>query len=445
MIIAFEPWTVLQGREASLQPELITQSATDQLTYAGISPTTISLYWTPSKDSTFSQYVIREADTNQSGFLEFETVASIYQPAMTSYYATGETPGATDWWQVYYYNQTGFAKSEVLKVTQPPVASLTYSVQGPSSILLSWNNTAQYGGLLAFYSYQIFQSTTTAGPFVSIATIGDPNIHSYPVDGLISGAEYSFYLNTTDQCVSCGNPSFSSYESGIVTVVFVGPLSASVAANRSLADVGQTVSFSCKANGGTPPYGYSWDFRDGTSGEGPGIDHAFDKAGTMYAICTVTDFLGISSESATSISVYPRPSLAALTAQPSSVNAGELVTITATVKGGSGQISYSWSNLPRGCDGGNRASMVCAPSSSGNYEITLVATDTTGENATGVVTLTVGPANVAPSPTLRVLAILVAAIGTAASITVTVAIVMLRHKPHRGFRQSMSVKSRRVK
>src|SRR2546430_14174390 len=74
-------------------------------------------------------------------------------------------------------------------------------------------------------------------------------------------------------------------------------LSAHVSADRSAADVGQSITFACSASGGTPPYVYAWTLSDGGIGTGPTVTHSFSSPGTYEATCTVTDLLlGIRSE-----------------------------------------------------------------------------------------------------------------------------------------------------
>jgi len=48
------------------------------------------------------------------------------------------------------------------------------------------------------------------------------------------------------------------------------------------------VHFTSQAAGGTGIYDFSWDFGDGTSGNGFDIIHTYTKAGTFTATVTVT-------------------------------------------------------------------------------------------------------------------------------------------------------------
>src|SRR5256885_17200478 len=88
---------------------------------------------------------------------------------------------------------------------------------GSTSIELAWNNKATYGGLISFSSYQLMGSIS-GGANSSVAVIRDVNTLSYKVIGLAPTSEYSFYLNTTDQCEGCSPPSLSSTISNILNV-----------------------------------------------------------------------------------------------------------------------------------------------------------------------------------------------------------------------------------
>src|SRR5439155_737965 len=73
------------------------------------------------------------------------------------------------------------------------------------------------GGLVSFNSYQLMGSVSGRANS-SVAVIRDVNTLSYKATGLAPTSEYSFYLNTTDQCEGCSPPSLSSTISNIVNV-----------------------------------------------------------------------------------------------------------------------------------------------------------------------------------------------------------------------------------
>jgi hypothetical protein len=388
-------------------PRTKLQATGSTIGYSGLGPGDVSLNWTPSASLSFSQYVLRESTQSSSG--PWLVIANIFNQANTSYYDVGLVPGATEWWQVIIYDPLS-QTSNTLQVTQPPVAFLSYSQSTSTTAQLSWNNNAAYGGLLSFASYQLKESIN-GGVFFTAATISDVNSLGYTLRNLTPGANYSFYLNTTDQCNLCSGASLSSSASNIVTINPPSPLSASVASHPSTLDVGQSVSFSCVGSGGTPPYIYSWAFGDGIIGAGPTPSHIYNTTGTMNATCTVTDHLDSTASRSTYLIVSARPSIATIHAQPPTADLGDSVTFATIATGGSGTYTYSWTNLPPGCASANASSITCMPASSGKYGVTVLVTDSAGESAASTITISVNPQRVLGLPRETGLAVIFGSLG----------------------------------
>src|SRR2546425_6341233 len=113
------------------------------------------------------------------------------------------TPGQTTWWQVIDHDSFGSATSNQYQVNQPVLAVLTYTMPTPTSAQFSWTNNANYGGLVAFSSYQLMESVN-GGSWSTATTITVESTRTYTLNGLSPGTGYSFYLRTTDQCNACG-------------------------------------------------------------------------------------------------------------------------------------------------------------------------------------------------------------------------------------------------
>src|SRR5205823_9819967 len=77
------------------------------------------------------------------------------------------------------------------------------------------------------------------------------------------------------------------------TIILPG-LASSFTASPGAVSVGQPVSLSCSAKGGTAPYAYSWTLGDGNTGTGPDPSHVYNIPGLMRVVCSVTDGSGSS-------------------------------------------------------------------------------------------------------------------------------------------------------
>jgi len=421
---------VIVSESGSLSVKILAialEGQTNDLNYTGISPAGISLNWTESRDPMFVRYEIREYPDSPDG--PFQTI-DITSRTTTSYYSIGLVPHGIYWWQVYY-DQRVPESSNIIQVTQPSSALLKTSMLGPNSVGLTWDNKAAYGGLVSFYSYQVMESVA-GGANSSVQSITDVNKRAYNVSNLNPVTTYSFYVNTTDWCETCSGPSFSSSVSNIISINTPSLLTASATAQPRIIDVGQSVSFSCEGAGGAVPYnGYFWAFGDGVTALGSQQSHTYIASGTMTAVCTITDALGINSTNATSIQVNADPRVILLGAQPPTVDVGQPVNITATVTGGSGNYHYLWNNLPLGCSGRDAPSITCEPASRGIYQVTVEVTDSTGETATRTVVLSVGPQRVSGIIPDRELVIVIGSLGSAVLVTAIAAILTLRRKTWR--------------
>src|SRR5438094_7840303 len=124
-------------------------------------------------------------------------------------------------------------------------------------------------------------------------------------------------------------------------------LLASFTYSPSFPQTGQTVSFTGLVSGGSPPYSYSWSFGDGSTGMGSSPRHTYSSSGTLTVALTVKDN-GSTQQTTTSqqsltVSGAPPPLTASFAYSPSSTQAGQPVTFTASASGGTSPFTFSWS------------------------------------------------------------------------------------------------------
>ena len=110
------------------------------------------------------------------------------------------------------------------------------------------------------------------------------------------------------------NISDNEFEDG--TIVLYLPVDAEAKASPVTTDVGYPISFACGTIDGTPPFQFSWDFGDGTTGQGNETSHTYDLPGTKVATCAVMDGSGSLAMSSIPILINSRPSVIAAVDQP---------------------------------------------------------------------------------------------------------------------------------
>jgi YVTN family beta-propeller protein len=196
----------------------------------------------------------------------------------------------------------------------------------------------------------------------------------------------------------------SAVSANLAFTVSLDPTVTTPVANRTSADVGQSVSFSTTAAHGSGILAYAWtDLPTGcTSSSVASLDCTASGAGTFGVTAQVTDGNGLVVVSgALSFVVYADPS-AQVTASRTGLDVGQSVEFTAAAGNGSGDYTYAWIGLPAGCTG-TRATVNCTVSSSGPLSVQVTVTDSNGgsttSSAVGVTVATALAATLSATPT----------------------------------------------
>src|SRR6266567_4652027 len=167
-------------------------------------------------------------------------------------------------------------------------------------------------------------------------------------------------------------------------------LSASFTYSPLSPQTGQTVSFIGSASGGSLPYSYSWSFGDGSTGTGLSAKHTYSSAGTLTVVLTVKDN-GLPQETTTSqqsitVSGAPPPLTASFAFSPSSTQAGQHVTFTASAGGGTSPFTFGWSFGDGSTGTGSPATHTY--SSAGSYTVILTVKDSSSSPQTAASQIT---------------------------------------------------------
>jgi len=172
---------------------------------------------------------------------------------------------------------------------------------------------------------------------------------------------YSWSGSCTGSSSSCSNTfSTSGTKTGTVTVisgnqtasancsVLVNPsFSVICSANPSVAQIGQSVTFTASPSGGNGTYTYSWS--GACTGSSSNCSRTFSSSGVKTATAYVTSG---GQTVASGCSVNVTGPVISCSANPSSILTGQSTTFTASVSGITSQYTYSWSGA---CTGHNQS------------------------------------------------------------------------------------------
>src|SRR5213080_4193140 len=249
--------------------------------------------------------------------------------------------------------------TEFFGTSTPPMlsASFTYSPSSPQrGDAVSFTGSASGGTPPYSYSWSFGDGSTGTG---SSAT------HTYP-----SAGSYTTALTVKDSSI----PQQKATSQKTVSVTSPPPpISATFTVSPSLADVGQSISFTASASGGAPPYSYSWSYGDGSEGTGLQVTHTYNIDGTYQVTLTVADSLGNTGTGVSPVVIGTAPLQDGFTYSPTSPQPSDSINFTASARGGTPPYSYSW-------DFGNGASASGASAtysyaSAGSYTVTLTVID----------------------------------------------------------------------
>ena len=265
--------------------------------------------------------------------------------------------------------------TEFFKSSTPPVllsTSFTYSPSSPQvSQQVSFTASASGGTAPYSFSWAFGDGTTGTGAAV---------YHTYSTTG-----SYSVLLTAKDSSPS--QQTATSQQTITVTSPPPPPsLTASFTESLSNSVVGQTVSFTGSASGGTAPYNYAWNFGDASTGSGSSASHIYQTAGVYTVVLTVTDAAGHVA-SATNTVTVTLPLSASFTYSPSNPAPLTNIQFTATATGGTTPYNYSW-DFGDGT-AGTGAAATHSYLLPGTYTVTLTVVDANGLTTTAATTVTV--------------------------------------------------------
>lgn len=156
---------------------------------------------------------------------------------------------------------------------------------------------------------------------------------------------------------------------------------APVVVSTSWIEVGQPVTFSVAASGGSSGIHYTWSGLPAgcSAADSSSISCHPSTAGGYTVSATVTDSNGeISQAAGASLEVSPALGTPTLNATAASVQKGQALGLSVSVAGGIEPLTYEWSGLPSGCAAADTASLVCVPQTVGTYHVQVTVRDSSG-------------------------------------------------------------------
>ncbi len=102
---------------------------------------------------------------------------------------------------------------------------------------------------------------------------------------------------------------------------------------------GEPITWTAVASGGTPPYTFSWDFGDGTTGTGSQVTHTYSSAGVFMVVLRVMDAGGFVATTNGPLRVASVPVHVDFSF-PTPVTQGTGIGFNATVTGATGTVYY---------------------------------------------------------------------------------------------------------
>ncbi|PYB68153.1 hypothetical protein DMB44_05380 [Thermoplasma sp. Kam2015] len=249
-------------------------------------------------------------------------------------------------------------------VNADPSVSISSS-QNPTDVGNSITFTASASGGTGSYSYQWYLN----GNPVSGAT------SSTYTTSFSSSGTYNIYVVVHD---GIGN----SAQSNTITETVNPDPSVSISSSQNPTDVGNSVTFTASASGGTGAFSYTWYLNGAVqSSTTSTFSTSFSSPGTYYVNVTIKDSVGDSASYSFTETVYSDPSVS-ITSSQNPTDIGNSVTFTASPSGGSGSYTYQWYLNGAAVSGATSSTYTTSFSSSGSDSVYVIIKDSVGNSAT---------------------------------------------------------------
>ncbi|NLZ36947.1 MAG: hypothetical protein GX897_05660 [Clostridiales bacterium] len=274
-------------------------------------------------------------------YLYTDIITYINNIPIRSYNIEGYTAVIVEDLANYGFDVVWSASARTLKVTRNTSKRIIggFAPTPNTRLIGSRAGEVYYTDIITYFDGQAVKSYNIGGRTIAyVDDLADFYKHTYVWDG------YARTLSLTLR----GGPSPSP----------APPPSAKLAISSQPKDVvankSDPVSFQVTVKGGTAPYSYQWQTRQGNSGSWKNTSYTLNKMSIFvseadlnnpnYYRCVITDSAGskVTSNAVSVSSSQPSALSVSLTAENVSIFSNESLTISATVSGGKAPYKYQW-------------------------------------------------------------------------------------------------------
>ncbi|MGC2360574.1 MAG: PKD domain-containing protein [Thermoplasmata archaeon] len=342
----------------ALSPTGITLEWTNNATYGGLISFEEYTVWESAQGAVFTGVgTISNEATNESalGLSSGDSYSFYIETSDCTSGCTGGTPSIST------------TQSNLLTVGTPLTLSAT--VLARSSVIdlgqSDYFTCTPTGGESPFaYAWNFTGTTYVAGNASESAILGPVGV-----------------VTVTCEITDSETPASHAAASADVTVN--PPLVVTVSENRSAADVGQPVGFTCTPANGTAPYALSWVFGDQTTSTLADPSHAYTVSGGYAPACAVSDNAGSLVAPTLPLVVSPTLEARATVSSPAAAPGTALIFSAQAVNGSGTYDAYSWTFGTGVHASGQQVDHTF--SAVGTYSVSVQISDSNSANATGAV------------------------------------------------------------
>ncbi len=294
----------------------------------------------------------------------YESGSAISGATSSTYTTSFSSSGTYDFYVIIHDSVGNSAQSSTLDetVNADPSVSISSS-QNPTDVGNSVTFTATGSAGTGSYSYQWYlngsavSGATSSTYTTSFSYVGSPQIYVILKDSLGDTAQSSTLTETVN----------------------ADPV-VEISSSQSPTDVGNSVTFTASASGGTGSFSYTWYLNGATQSSTTNqFDYTFSSAGTYYVNVTVKDSIGNSASYSFKETANPDPSVT-ISSTPAPTDAGVPVAFSSSPTGGTTPYNYTWEINSVVVSYG--ASFSYTFGSSGIYPVALTVRDANGNTAT---------------------------------------------------------------